>query len=324
MRKLLCLMLGIVLIASVATVAGWEEIAPLNVARGNHSAIVVDGVLYAIGGEKDGSGAAPVEKYDAVANTWTEIGPGAPNSAGANTGVYEGVIYMMGGVHIEEDVIYEGGGFMWDTRASATPVWVETPGGGPTMGHGDSPGPTMVGTKIYLLSGEDKDIDNEWPNYVTTVDIYDIVTGEWTLGASIDPFQREDQGVAVIGSKILVMGGEYKGEPAAMLNIYDTQLNTWTHIEGLLLGWEKWRMVAIGDYMYVATGDGAGGNTSYRFTLNTLLHSAPGDIQFEYLGRLPMRLAEAALAVLDGQLVVVAGEDGTTEELTNRVFILRD
>ena len=317
MRKLLCIMLGIVLVASVAVWADWEELASLNYARGNHSAVVVDGVLYVLGGEWDGDGSAPVEYYNASTNTWTEIGPGAPNDAGANVGVYDGVIYVMGGCHIEEDLIYEGGGFMWDTRTNPTPVWVETPGGGPTMGHGDSPGPTMVGTKIYLLSGEDEDLDNEWPNYVKVVDIYDVVTGEWTLGASIEPFQREDQGVAAIGTKILMMGGEFDDEPAMLINIYDTQLDTWTHIEDIPIGWEKFRMIPIGDYMYIATGDGAGGNVTYRLSLFTM--------EFERLPvRLPMRLAEAALAVLDGQLVVIAGEEAASEELVGNVFILRN
>jgi len=316
-RKVVCIALGIVLVASVAAWAGWEELASLNVARGNHSAVVVDGVLYVLGGEWDGDGSAPVEKYDAAANTWTEIGPGAPNDAGANVGVYEGVIYVMGGVHIEEDLIYEGGGFMWDTRASATPVWEATPGGGPSMGHGDSPGPTMVGTKIYLLSGEDEDLDNEWPNYVTTVDIYDVVTGEWAIGASIDPYQREDQGVGAIGTKILMMGGEFDDEPAMILNIYDTQMNSWTHIEDVQIGWEKLRMVPIGDLMYICTGDGAGGNALWTLDLFTLEFTRVREI-------LPQRLAEAALAVLDGQLVVMGGEEAASEELVGSVFILRD
>jgi len=315
-RKLLCVMLGIVLIASVAAVADWEELAPLNVARGNHSAVTIDGVIYVLGGEWDGDGSAPVEKYDAVANTWTEIGPGAPNDAGANVGVYEGVIYVMGGVHIFNDVIYEGGGFMWDTNASATPVWVETPGA-PVSGHGDSPGPTMIGTKIYLISGEDEDIDNAWPNYVLETEIYDVVTGEWTQGASIDPFQREDQGVAAIGSKIIMMGGEFDDEPAMLINVYDTQMNTWTHFEDVSIGWEKIRMIAIGDLLYVGTGDGSGGNLMYTLNLFTMEIT-------RLAGRIPSRVAECALAVLDGQIVVIAGEEATSEELIPNVYILRN
>lgn len=316
MRKLLCVVLGIVLVASVAAVAGWEELAPLNVARVNHSAVVVDGVLYAMGGEWDGDGTAPVEKYDAVANTWTEIGPSAPNDAGANYGVYEGVVYIMGGVHVEDDLIYEGGGFMWDTRASATPVWEPTPGT-PISGHGDSPGPTMVGTKIYLISGEDEDLDNEWPNYVLETEIYDVVTGEWTQGASIDPYQREDQGLCAVGTKILMTGGEFNDEPAMILNIYDTQMNTWTHVEDFELGWEKIRLVADGDIVYIGTGDGSGGNQMFTLDLFTMeVTLLPG--------RGLKRVAEAALAVLDHQIVVIGGEEAVSEEPIGNVYIYRD
>jgi len=223
----------------------------------------------------------------------------------------------MGGVHIENDVIYEGGGFMWDTNASATPVWVETPGGGPISGHGDSPGPTMIGSKIYLISGEDEDLDNEWTNYVLETEIYDVVTGEWTQGASIDPYQREDQGVAAIGTKILMTGGEFNGEPAMILNIYDTQMDTWTHVENFEIGWEKIRMIAIRDLMYIGTGDGSGGNLMYTLDLFTLTVT-------RLPGRIPSRIAECALAVLDGQVVVIAGEEAASEELIPNVYILRN
>ena len=318
MRKLVCIALGIVLVASVVAWAGFEELASLNVARGGQAAVVVDGVLYVIGGEYDGDGQAPVERYDADANTWTIIGDSCANAYGANTGVLDGVVYVMGGVDVEEDSIYEGGGYMWDTRASATPVWVATPGGGPSMGHGDSPGPTMVGTKIYLISGEDNDIDNAWPDYVLATDIYDVVTGEWTLGASIDPYQREDQGVAAIGSKIIMMGGEYQDAPALMMNIYDTQLDTWTHITDYFFGWEKIRLIANGEYLYVATGDGAEPNQVYRITLSAL------DEEPEQIGRIPLRLAEAAVAILDGEIVIVGGEESRSEEVCGNVYILHE
>jgi len=114
-----------------------------------------------------------------------------------------------------------------------------------------------------------------------------------------------------------MMGGEFDDEPAKMLNIYDTQLNTWTHIEDIEIGWEKLRMVAIGDLMYICTGDGAGGNALWTLDLFTLEFTRVREI-------LPLRLSEAALAVLDGQLVVMGGEEAAREELVGNVFILRD
>ena len=100
-------------------------------------------------------------------------------------------------------------------------------------------------------------------------------------------------------------------------NIYDTQMNTWTHIEDFAIGWEKIRMIAIGDLMYIGTGDGSGGNQIYTFDLFTLeVTLVPG--------RGLQRVAEAAFAVLDGQLVVIAGEEAAGETLITNVYILRD
>ena len=134
-------------------------------------------------------------------------------------------------------------------------------------------------------------------------------------GPSIEPYQREDQGVAGLGRYIFMMGGEFNDEPAKLINRYDTHTKTWTHVEDYQLGWEKMRMIGYDGYLYIATGDGAGGNVCYRMD--------PDTYEAERLDRLPIRLAEAALAILDGQLVVIAGEEAASEELVGNVYILR-
>jgi hypothetical protein len=116
-----------------------------------------------------------------------------------------------------------------------------------------------------------------------------------------------------------VMGGEYREfGPAQMINIYDTQLDTWTHIEDYFIGWEKIRLIANGDYLYVATGDGAEPNQVFRITLSALTE-AP-----EQLGRIPLRFQESALAVLDGEIVIVGGEESRSEDVAGNVYILHE
>ena len=52
----------------------WEKIAPMATARRNHCVAVLDGKLYAAGGDGDGA-AKSVERYDPALNVWEALAP---------------------------------------------------------------------------------------------------------------------------------------------------------------------------------------------------------------------------------------------------------
>jgi hypothetical protein len=49
--------------------------APLLTGRGNPGVAVVDGHIYAVGGQGDGVALRTTERYDPVADRWEKIGP---------------------------------------------------------------------------------------------------------------------------------------------------------------------------------------------------------------------------------------------------------
>ena len=51
----------------------WSPIASMGTARDRHAAAVIDGLLYAIGGDDGHSPFSSVERYDPVANAWSPI-----------------------------------------------------------------------------------------------------------------------------------------------------------------------------------------------------------------------------------------------------------
>jgi len=78
----------------------WATKAPMLHARSRgHAAVVVDGILYAIGGSDTGSGTtlATVEAYDPAANTWTSKAPMPTARAGLAAAAVGGIIYAIGG-----------------------------------------------------------------------------------------------------------------------------------------------------------------------------------------------------------------------------------
>ena len=79
----------------------WTTKSPMPTARGFHSANVVDGKIYIIGGSQasspDRNHVLTVEVYDPATDTWTQKGE-MPRSIGAGfSSVVDGKIYVFGG-----------------------------------------------------------------------------------------------------------------------------------------------------------------------------------------------------------------------------------
>ena len=55
-----------------SSLAGWDQMAPMHHPRGALSLVALGTTLYALGGAA-GSAVAPVEAYDTVQNTWTDV-----------------------------------------------------------------------------------------------------------------------------------------------------------------------------------------------------------------------------------------------------------
>eukprot|EP00808_Paulinella_micropora_P011594 g35494.t1 len=53
----------------------WEMVAPMNCKRHGCSAVVLDGLLYAIGGFNGSEALDTVERYDATSNSWELVAP---------------------------------------------------------------------------------------------------------------------------------------------------------------------------------------------------------------------------------------------------------
>ena len=53
----------------------WEAVAPMATPHETHAMAVLDGKLYAVGGELDDDFLSSVERYDPAANTWEAVAP---------------------------------------------------------------------------------------------------------------------------------------------------------------------------------------------------------------------------------------------------------
>lgn len=196
----------------------WTSKTPMPTSRGWHSANVVDGKIYIMGGSKDGGAGnqmrhvLTVEVYDPSTDTWLKMDDMPKSRAGGFSSVVDGKIYLFGGHQAKSRV---------DEYDPVTDTWT-TKSEMPTARNGLST--SKLDGKIYLIGG-----------YIpagmrfaglTIVDVYDPATNTWTTASDM-PTGRLGAYTAVLDGKIYVFGGlpDWPSESLGTVEIYDPQID---------------------------------------------------------------------------------------------------
>ena len=175
--------------------------SPMPTPRNRLAGAVVDGKIYAIGGESDASNFRIVEAYDPATNTWTTKTSLPTWRTQITSSVVNGKIYVFG----------SGGGAhnAVDEYDPATNTWTNC------GGSGCAPMPTgrvaltssVVNEKIYVIGG-----DFDVTSYYDTVEEYDPATNTWTncggSGCTPMPTARRFLASSVVNEKIYAIGGQ--------------------------------------------------------------------------------------------------------------------
>ena len=100
-------------------ISSWSTKAPMPTARYDLTSSVVNGIIYAIGGFKDGSRLNTVEAYDPSTNTWTTRTPMPTARNYLTSSVVNGIIYAIGGInssYLNTVEAYDPSTNTWTTR----------------------------------------------------------------------------------------------------------------------------------------------------------------------------------------------------------------
>jgi N-acetylneuraminic acid mutarotase len=198
----------------------WTQMAPMSEARSRLGVAVMNGKIYAIGGQTDSGGFTGTnEEYHPTANMWTFKASLPTPRASFGITVYQNKIYCIGGLAGVEQNPYKrilsAANEIYDP---ATDTW-ETKSPMPAPKEGITA--NMVGSKIYVIGG------NSSENLA-----YDPVTNSWTTKASIPVKPVLYSGWSctstVVDDKIHVIGiADISGLPQAFHEIYDPKINRW-------------------------------------------------------------------------------------------------
>ncbi len=200
----------------------WTQKADMPTGRGGLATVAVDGKIYAIGGNPDGSNViSTVEEYDPVTDEWTKKADMPTERHALSASVVNGKIYAIG-----------GGG---ENTGSLSTVEEYDPVTDKWTGKADMPtaryylSTSVVNGKIYAIGGGVRSIGP----YLSTVEEYDPVTDTWAKKADM-PTPRGGLSTSVMNGKIYAIGGsherygtnDYTG--LSTVEEYDPATDTWT------------------------------------------------------------------------------------------------
>jgi len=293
----------------------WTTVAPLPLSRHSGATVVLDGLVYAIGGIEYGNSmtvygqkydvttGAVVEAYDPATDTWTQKAPlpypinlmtrKAEGRQWLAAAACNGKIYTFGGSNIYGEVRDT-----IDVYDVATDAW--------TAGIADLPQPTVglaataFGERIYLFGGSTSTDMFAPQAYLSSCYVFDPKTGEISEIAPM-PTARFNASAMPYNDGILVLGGiSSRGSTSAQW--YHPATDAWTNLEPVY--WERrfWGAATAGERVFLIGGRDEHAQSSVMVDVYLSEHGAwaPGT---------PMGAAreDAFVASVDGSLYVFGG-----------------
>ena len=174
----------------------WTTKSEMPTARGWHSANVLDGRIYVIGGSSaagpsGGTAILAVEVYEPATDSWTQKGDIPARRGAGFTCVVDGKIYAFGGY---------GGLNKVHEYDPVTDTWIQK-ANMPTRRRGLST--SVLHGKIYAIGGHPG--SSPYPG-LATVEVYDPATDTWTTAPDM-PTGRCGVRTSVVDGKIYAFGG---------------------------------------------------------------------------------------------------------------------
>uniref|UniRef100_F1S8H2 Kelch like family member 33 n=1 Tax=Sus scrofa TaxID=9823 RepID=F1S8H2_PIG len=193
----------------------WEEMAPLCQARSFFPLVVLDGLLYALGGRNNGVALSSVETYNPKLNVWRPA-PALPAPRFAHAAaVLEGQLYVSGGCSGTGQ--YLASLLHYDPNLEKPGTHL-SPMGVPRAGHVMG----ALGSRLYVAGGLGETGD------LLSFEAYEPRTDSWTQLPPL-PCPHVGAAGAVLQGELLVLGGysHRTYAPSHLIHAYCPGLGRW-------------------------------------------------------------------------------------------------
>lgn len=274
----------------------WSSGAPMPTARGRLAAAEVDGIIYAIGGERDdGSVLAAVEAFNPVTDSWSTKASMPTARRNLAAAAVNGVIYAIGGnaggsVALDTVEAYDPVANTWSTKTSM-----------PTARYGLAA--AVVDGVIYAMGGYDVD-----GSVLATVDAYDPVKNTWTAKAPMAE-ARVWLAAATADGAVYALGGNGGIYYLSTVEVYNPATNSWSRRAALPMPLENHAAVTLDGIVYAL-----GGSTNVG-TLDVLQAYDPASNAWTYKPELPSIRADLSAVAVGGRIYALGGLYNATNDV---------
>jgi N-acetylneuraminic acid mutarotase len=207
--------------SAAAVAAGWSIRTPMPTARGRFAAGVVNGVLYAVGGQGNAASLATVEAYTPGGNAWTARASLPESRSYLNAGVIKNVLYAAGGLDASGSptatlYAYDPSRDTWTTRAPM-----------PVAGACGASG--VIDDRLYVFT---TDCDESQLGGAPAFQRYNPKTDSWTA-LTLPTWGHYLPAAGVLGGKFYLAGGLFAttdpiGNIGQNVEAYDPATDSWT------------------------------------------------------------------------------------------------
>jgi len=290
-----------------ATEDSWTTVEPMPTARSGLGVAVVDGKIYAIGGQ-NGEGVLNItEEYDPITNDWTTKTSMPTARSDFGIAVYQDKIYVIGGTI--------GSGIAWgeslltgatEVYDPATDTWT-TKTSMPTPRQGLEA--NVVSDKIYLIGGV-RYVGGLLHLEFDENEVFDPPTDSWTTKAPL-PTAVWGYSSTVVDNKIYLIGGGNKTSdgtfPVTLNQVYNPATNTWNFGQSVPIGlWHADAGATTGvlapKRIYVL------GGAYYSVAYNLTQRYDPEANTWTTGTPIPTPRYELGVAVIDDELYAIGGK----------------
>jgi N-acetylneuraminic acid mutarotase len=296
--------------APAAVATGWSTRAPMPTARERFAAVVVDGALYAVGGQSDASLLATVEAYAPGNDAWTARASLPEPRSHLNAGVIKGVLYAAGGLDAAGEptatlYAYDPKTNGWITKASM-----------PVAGACGASGVIDDRLYVFTTSCSESDLGGD-PAFQR----YDPKTDSWTA-LTLPTWGHFLPAAGVLGGKFYLAGGLFAttdpiGNIGQNVEAYDPATDSWTtKAKAPSVRYQDAGAVLNGRLYVVGGGTG----TEYQDLLDVY---DPRTDSWLTLADMPTARGFLAAAALGGKVYAMGGLTLDGYVATNEVYIPR-
>ncbi len=298
------------------TQSAWTTLAPMNIPRGEFGLAAVGGRIYVIGGiNGDNQLVSTVEEYNPNLNEWITKSAMPTARSDFAVAVYNDKIYVIGGkvggIFLGNNEIYDPSTNSWSMGASM-----------PTPRSDLSA--NVVNDAIYLVGGRKYASTDPFAVETGVNEAYYPQNDSWST-KTVAPTPAEDYASAVAGNKIYLIGGKKETTPQGMFTllntnqVYDPITNKWTSAASLPVVSSYGAATATSGIFAPQAVYFFGGFTGEAFSQIAEVYT-PTNNSWNNIEAMPTARGYMGAVVLDDQIYVIGGFDGTNWLATNEMY----